>query len=215
MTNENEGPQHEQVRMTIGDKVQTWRRGCWGLGIGMQLFCEQGEKDEFSKKTLNQAWQIWWQRCFLSFTSVVSSLCFKSLGYKSSLTQKHHSAKWKARINETRLVEGSLSRAVLILILLEMSQNTDWPDVAASGLVGRLPATEPSILMGSAYYDAAIPIGLECDPFDCALISPPMLWIVNSFPLIFYKAWICMLLRIKSLFCIWCHYQNNYNLWMS
>ena len=43
--------------------------------------------------------------------------------------------------------------------------NTDWPDVAASGLVGRLPATEPSILMGSAYYDAAIPNRLEYDPF--------------------------------------------------
>ena len=55
-----------------------------------------------------------------------------------------------------------------------MSQNTDWPDVAASGLVGRLPAIEPSILMGSAYYDAAIPIRLECDPFDYALISHPM-----------------------------------------
>ena len=48
-----------------------------------------------------------------------------------------------------------------------MSQNTaDRPDVAASGLVGRLPATEPSIPMGSAYYDAAIPTRLECDPFD-------------------------------------------------
>ena len=56
-----------------------------------------------------------------------------------------------------------------------MSQNTaDRPDVAASGLVGRLPATEPSIPMGSAYYDAAIPTRLECDPFDYALINPPM-----------------------------------------
>ena len=69
MTNENEGPQHEQVRMTIGDKVQTWRRGCWGLGIGMQPFGKQGEKDEFPNKTLNQAWQ----RCFLSFTSALCS----------------------------------------------------------------------------------------------------------------------------------------------
>ena len=66
-----------------------------------------------------------------------------------------------------RALQKDHCRAVLILILLEMSQNTaDWPDVAACGLVGRLPATEPSILMGSAYYDAAIPIRLECDPFD-------------------------------------------------
>ena len=214
MTNQDEGPQHEQVRMTKGVKVQTWRRGCWGLGIGMQPFCEQGKKDEFPNKTLNQAWQRWWQRCFLSFTSVTSSLYFQSLGYRAALPKSTTSAKWKARINETRLAEGSQSRAVLILILLEMSQNTDWPDVAASGVVGRLPATEPSILMGSAYYDAAIPTRLECDPFDYALISPPME--CQSIPIDFYKTWIFMLLRIKSLFCItWCHYQNSYKLWMS
>ena len=117
---------------------------------------------------------------------MTSSLYFQSLGYRAALPKSTTSAKRKARINETRLAEVSQSRAVLILILLEMSQNTaDRPDVAASGLVGRLPATEPSILMGSAYYDAAIPIRLECDPFDYALISPPME--CQSIPIDFYK----------------------------
>ena len=38
---------------------------------------------------------------------------------------------------------------------------------------------------------------------------------IHSHWLFFYKTGIWILLRIKSLFCIWCHYQNTYNLWIS